>query len=337
MTVAITQDPEYRALLDYAARIGRDPTLVQGAGGNVSIKRDGVLWVKASGTWLAEAGRREIMVPVRLGPLLAAVRSGADVERTEPFVADELNPSGLRPSIETTMHGVLPHPVVVHVHCVETIAWATRAFAASAVAPLLAGLPWAFVPYVRPGAPLTRGILEHAPPGTDVLILGNHGLTVGAADVAGAAALLAEVSRRLRLPVRSAISPDLPRLEALAAGTPYRVAVDAAVHGVATDPESLAVARCGSLYPDHVIFLGPGIVEADGEIGEAQAPMLVVPGAGVLLREDASAGAAALARCLADVTARIDPTLALTVLTAAEEAELLGWDAEKYRQGLDKR
>src|SRR5580698_6397091 len=119
----IRQDPEYRALLRYAAAIGTDPSLVQAAGGNVSLKRDGVLWVKASGTWLANAERQDIFVPVHLAPLLAAMLAD-NAEDTMPFVAADKNPSGLRPSIETTLHGVLPHPVVVHVHCVETIAWA---------------------------------------------------------------------------------------------------------------------------------------------------------------------------------------------------------------------
>jgi rhamnose utilization protein RhaD (predicted bifunctional aldolase and dehydrogenase) len=83
-----------------------------------------------------------------------------------------------------------------------------------------------------------------------------------------------------------------------------------------------------------VIFLGPGIVTWPPPGGAA--PMLVVPGAGVLLRDDISAGAVALARCLADVTARIDPGEKLVALTAAQEGELLGWDAEKYRQALDR-
>lgn len=43
-------DPEMQALLDLAARLGRDPLLVQGPGGNISLKRDDVMWVKASGT-----------------------------------------------------------------------------------------------------------------------------------------------------------------------------------------------------------------------------------------------------------------------------------------------
>ena len=45
---------------------------MQGPGGNVPLKRDGPLWVGASGTWLAEAERRPILLPVRLAPLLEA-------------------------------------------------------------------------------------------------------------------------------------------------------------------------------------------------------------------------------------------------------------------------
>ncbi len=328
---AISQDAEFRALLRYSAAIGGDPSLVQGAGGNVSLKHGDLLWVKASGTWLADAEAQPIMVPVRLPPLLAAIRAddAAAMENAAQFVAMELDTVGLRPSIETTMHALLPHPVAVHVHCVETIAWACRRDAEAVLAPLLAGLRWAFIPYLRPGAPLARAILRRLAPNTDVLVLGNHGLVVGGADTQAAGALVAEVARRLRRTPRPAPEPDYA---GLADATPsgYRPAPDA--HGVATDPTALAVARLGSLYPDHVIFLGPGIAERPGA-----SALLVVPGVGVLLRTDASAGAAALARCLADVTARLDPAEPIAVLTAAEESELLGWDAEKYRQSLDRR
>ena len=294
-------------LNDYAARIGADPALVQGAGGNVSLKCGGVLWVKASGTWLARATDHDIMVPVALDPLLAAIAAD-DAEAMEGAYRFVVGAGTLRPSIETTMHALLPHPVVVHVHCVETIARAVRTDAGSTVAPFLHGLAWAFVPYVRPGAPLARAIRDVLQPGLDVLILGNHGLVVGAATVAGAAALLADVSRRLRATARPALLDSL-----------------------ATDPLSLSVARQGSLYPDHVIFLGPGIQQRPGRW-----PMQVVPGVGVRMAADASAGAWAMAQCLADVAARIPADTPLRVLTHDEEAELLGWDAEQYRQRLER-
>lgn len=335
----ITDDPECRALLRYAAQIGRDAALVQGAGGNVSLKRDGVLWVKASGTWLMHAEARPILVPVHLEKLLAALHEagGAVPEDTAPFVADALNVSGLRPSSETTLHAALPHPVVVHVHCVETVAWVARADAEAAIAPLLAGLHWAFIPYVRPGAPLTRQILARTAPETDVLVLGKHGLVVGGASTDAAASLLADVQHRLRRPARALPPPRHASLARLAEGTDYEPAEHSAIHAIAMDPASLAVARLGSFYPDHVVFLGPGIVELPpGPPPGRKAPMLAAPGIGVLLRRDATAGAAAMARCLADVLARLDPSEPLAPLSRADEAELLGWDAEQYRQKLDR-
>src|SRR5207342_3529891 len=112
-------DPEFRALLALSARLGRDPLRTQAAGGNTSLKRRGTLWIKASGTWLAEAEDRDIMLPVRLEPFLAALGAGnAVAERAIDFVVAEDNPGGLRPSVETSVHAVIHHPVVVHIHCV---------------------------------------------------------------------------------------------------------------------------------------------------------------------------------------------------------------------------
>ena len=38
-----------------SARLGQDRLQVQGPGGNTSVKQDDVMWVKASGTELADA------------------------------------------------------------------------------------------------------------------------------------------------------------------------------------------------------------------------------------------------------------------------------------------
>jgi len=53
---------ELHELNNLSARIGRQPLLVQGAGGNTSLKDNNILWVKASGKWLAEAGNENIFV-----------------------------------------------------------------------------------------------------------------------------------------------------------------------------------------------------------------------------------------------------------------------------------
>ncbi|WP_429806486.1 class II aldolase/adducin family protein [Ensifer sp. B1-9] len=340
---------EFEALLDLSARVGSDPLLVQGAGGNTSIKEGGTLWIKASGLWLTHARQRDVMVPVALDPLLDALeRNDPATEKAQDFVIAGRNPSGLRPSIETTVHALMPQKVVVHVHCVETIATAVQTNGAAIAAERLAGFPHVFVPYARPGLPLAKAIAERLQDNTSVLVLGNHGLVVAAETVADAASLLSDITRRLTRPRRQAPTADLAALSRLAVDSDYRLPEDASLHAVAADLDSCRLAAGGSLYPDHVIFLGKGgVVAAPGETalsieakrraaGESLPPLLLFPGKGVLVQKEISAGALAMARCLADVTARIPADARLRYLTEAENAELLGWDAEKYRQQLNR-
>ena len=345
----VGHDAEFRALREVSARIGADPLLVQGAGGNTSIKQGDVLWIKASGTWLKNAARDGIMVPVALPPLLAAVASGsAEADTPQLFTIAEKNPGGLRPSIETTVHALMPQRAVIHVHCVETIAVAVRSDAERLAGERLHGLNWAYVPYSKPGLVLARTIAARLKPDTDVLVLGNHGVVVAADTVAEAESLLRQVSGLLASPPRPAPAADLDALRHLAKGSDYRLPAFAEAHAAATDPVSCRIAGAGSLYPDNVVFLGEGVAVAGPQENAAQVvsrekaegrnPALILfPGKGALIRADASAGAEAMARCLADVTARIDADAHLRYLTAGEIAELLDWDAEKYRQALNRQ
>lgn len=339
---------ELRALRTLSARIGQNPALVQAAGGNTSIKQDGVLWIKASGTWLSQALERNIMVPVRLKPLLSALAAGNPAaEKAQGFVIDEANPEGLRPSIETTLHAALPQKVVVHAHCVETIAWSVRADGETALRDRLSAFDWAWIPYVRPGLPLACAIEERTTETTSVLVLANHGLVVAADTVAAAESLLTAVCDALREPARPLPLPDETALETAVEGTPYRLPRYQDTHAAAIDPLSCDIASGGSLYPDHVIFLGSGCTKlAPGETprellarrtetGDIAPAMLLMPGTGTLLHESVSDSGEELARCLAQVTSRIGDDTEIRYLTAEQDYELLNWDAEKYRKQLD--
>jgi rhamnose utilization protein RhaD (predicted bifunctional aldolase and dehydrogenase) len=339
-------EAEYSALRRLSARLGRDPLRTQAAGGNTSLKRDGVMAIKASGTWLADAESREIMVPVALEPLLTALAAGDDrAETATAFVVDGSGPRGLRPSVETPVHAVIGFPVVVHIHCVATIALAVRQEAEALIAERLtpiAGVTWALVPYIRPGVPLA-GAIAGLDPQTNVIVLGNHGLVVAADTVAEADSLLGRVIAAFDAPRRTAAPADLAELTRLTQASPYRLPSDPLAHDVAMDQASLAIARQGTLYPDHVVFLGPGIVVLRDEEtpagvaqrlaaeGRAPPPMLVFPGRGVLLHRDVLSGADELARGLAEVTGRIPDGAAVHGLASAQESELVSWDAEIYR------
>ncbi len=345
MTLTSINDSELLALRQLSAALGADPLRTQGAGGNTSIKRDGVLWIKASGTWLADALAHDIMVPVRLDPLREAIaqRDPRAAAATD-FVDSDLNASGLRPSIETSVHAVIPSPVVVHIHCVNTIALAVRRDSEALVRERLrrhADTVSAFVPYRKPGLPLAMAISERSTRDTNVFVLANHGLVVAGATVAEVADRTARVCDAFSAPARSAPQADAQALSSIVEQTEYRLPQDPTAHAVALDPKSLAIASCGSLYPDHVVFLGPGLVTATVVCGRLRAPdgrrpfpMLALPGLGIVLHRSATKNADAMARCLADVAARIPEHAPTIVLTAAEERELMNWEAETYRQSI---
>ena len=151
-------------------------------------------------------------MPVALAPVLDAVAANASDPVTGAVVA-ELNPGGLRPSIETTLHALAaapgrgPHPFGPDDRARDPRRWR------GPLAERLAGLAWAWIPYCKPGLPLTAAVAERLRDRpADVLVLGNHGLVVGAESVAKGDALLREVERRLdrlreRLPAPPAPPP----------------------------------------------------------------------------------------------------------------------------------
>jgi rhamnose utilization protein RhaD (predicted bifunctional aldolase and dehydrogenase) len=233
----------------------------------------------------------------------------------------------------------MPHPVVLHVHAVNTIAWSARADAPAELETRLVGLAWAWLPYCRPGLPLTQAVATAGRP-PDVLVLGNHGLVVGGRDCDAAEALMRDVERRLALPERPAPPADPDRLGAACRDTIYRPAEFAECHAIATDGHSRAVAAAGTLYPDHVVFLGPGARVLEGNetvasVARCAAPaFLLVPGVGTVLRADLPPGAEPLLRCLGLVTVRLPAGAPITYLPATEEQALMTWDAERYRKSL---
>jgi rhamnose utilization protein RhaD (predicted bifunctional aldolase and dehydrogenase) len=348
MTSPHVNNSEFRALRALSAALGADPLRTQGAGGNTSIKQDGVMRIKASGTWLADALAQDIMTPVRLDPLRKAIADGDPRAATAvDFVDVELNASGLRPSIETSVHAIMPSPVVVHIHCVNTIAVAVRHDGESLVRERLrphADVAVAFIPYRKPGLPLAHAIAEQLTKDTNVFVLANHGLVVTARTVAEVADRIERVCKVFSAPARAAPQADTETLASIVEGSDYRLPQHPAVHAIALDPKSLTIARLGSLYPDHVVFLGPSLVEASVAGGrlcstpEGRRPplMMALPGLGVVLHRSTSKNAEAMARCLADIAARIPDEAPVRALTNAEEQELMNWEAEAYRQSIGR-
>lgn len=107
--VTIAGQLELKRLLELTARVGSNPLLTQASTGNSSAKLNGVLWIKASGKWMADATSGEHLVALLLNDVLECVEEGLD-------------PAGTfsEASIETAMHAVLPHRIVLHAHTPST-------------------------------------------------------------------------------------------------------------------------------------------------------------------------------------------------------------------------
>ncbi len=310
---------DFRAL---SAALGRDPLQVQGPGGNTSVKIGGTLWIKASGTELADADAADIFVAVDRAAALAEARGAGDWTCRAAMIGG----AALRPSIETTFHALLDWPVVAHTHSVATLAHAICADGRAAATAKLAGLPVATVPYAKPGLPLTRAIASRIDPATRVIVLENHGLICAGANVDDVAALLAEVERRLRLP--GAPQSRMPDGDAPEGHGWHPVATP-----LATDPILARWSSAGSYYPDHAVFLGPALPPAPAP----DRPAVLVPGIGVAIRHGATDAQRAMVRCLANVLARVPAGWTPEPIGPDAEAELLDWDAERYRQKLAAR
>jgi rhamnose utilization protein RhaD (predicted bifunctional aldolase and dehydrogenase) len=122
-----------------------------------------------------------------------------------------------------------------------------------------------------------------------------------------------------------------------------------AVHAIATDRQNLDIARRGSLYPDHIVFLGPGVFAlaagemlADGLLrarreGRSEPALVLVPGKGALVRTAAPPAAEAIAGCLGDVLRRLTADEPIRTLAKADEDAIANWDAELYRKALARR
>jgi len=176
------------ALRVYTSRlIGRDPALVLHGGGNTSVKTTmvddvgneiPVLCVKGSG-WDLGSIEPAGLPAVRLESL-SALRD-REVLRDEEMVNAQrtrlLDASAPNPSVETLLHGFLPHKFIDHSHADAILALVDQP-EAEAICREVYAERLAIVPYVMAGFELAKRAAEayEKNPGVEGLLLLKHGL-----------------------------------------------------------------------------------------------------------------------------------------------------------------
>jgi rhamnose utilization protein RhaD (predicted bifunctional aldolase and dehydrogenase) len=333
---------EIASLRELSARVGSDPLLVQANNGNTSIKLDGILWIKASGKCLARASQEELLVPVELAQARWAVTHGTGIAQSH------VSKNEIRPSIETAMHALLPHRVVIHVHSINTIAWAIRLDGSDQLKARLDGLHWQWIPYAASGMPLAREIEKAVARAqkTNVFILGNHGLVVCGDDCVTAEQLLCEVERRLAISPRPFPKSDTTVLGMIARFSGWQFPDFDPLHALGTDEVSLRILKGGVLYPCQAIFLGqrmpllPPTLAASKfreRLGgqESTPPFVVVERSGVMLNENMTSAQRATLIGLAQVTQRTEEFARLRHLNRAEVEKVLNEVAHGYKDEVE--
>ena len=308
----------------FSAALGKDPLRVQGPGGNTSIKAGDVMWIKASGTELADAVEKPIFVAVDRNAAKAQA-GGAGDGSCKDTVLDPDNT--LRPSIETTFHAALDWAVVAHTHSIATLTHAVSPEGRIALDAKLKGLPFVRVPYAKPGLPLTQQIMARVTAEIQIIILESHGLICCADSVAATAQIMDEVEARLAMPVRDTDFHTPSK-------TPLNGFTWAAESWLAQNTATADLIVAGSYYPDHVVFLGPALPQGDHDGAPAA---IVQKGIGILIWDGATSSQKSMLRCLSDLFSRLPTDWAPSAIGTEAEAELLNWDAEKYRQALAAR
>ncbi|MEK7709867.1 MAG: class II aldolase/adducin family protein, partial [candidate division NC10 bacterium] len=174
-------------LLVYGSRlIGAEPSLVVWGGGNTSLKveeRDfrgrtaRVLRVKGSGSDLKSVARKDFP-GVRMDEILALLeRSDMGDQEMVDYLAHSLQEmGGSRPSIETLLHGFLPHEAVIHTHA-DAIVSLSNTDRCREVIQEVYGKDVVSIPYRRPGFLLSKDVANalRAHPGATAVILEKHG------------------------------------------------------------------------------------------------------------------------------------------------------------------
>lgn len=209
-----------RELIQSSRTVGADPMLVQGGGGNTSVKTDDgrYMYVKASGTSLKSMDEKKGWRKVDLAKVRADLDDPSLARMAEhPREAEILKrllsaccdgkADGGRPSVESHVHALL-ETHVVHVHAMLIGAYVNAKKGQAALMKRLSkrALPPLWIPYCNPGYGLAvkahKAILSYkkkygrAP---EIVLQGKHGIFASAPTRARVLAVVREVVESCRL------------------------------------------------------------------------------------------------------------------------------------------
>ena len=327
-------------LIDITEKIGKDINLVQGPGGNISYKHNGFMYVKASGTKMSDVKKKNIFVKTDYRKIIKAIES-EDENLKQNYVIDN---DSMLPSIETSMHALMPHKCVLHVHCVNTLSWVIQENYHKKISYLLKDENWSSIPYIKPGICLSKEIKNLIKKKkTDVILLSNHGIVVGSNTPEEAYSITKRISEKLYLGELKSTKVLLKDFDKYLSFKKYKLPKYEYVHNIAFSNRHSIIAANGDLFPDQIVFLKNGIkiiesisdLESLLTLSNEKHPVILIPNQGLLVPDNFKEVNEITLFGLAMVISRIPQNSSIKYLTKKDRSELLNWDLEKLRQKIN--
>jgi len=165
----------------FIREIGADPQVVQGNGGNFSVKDDVKMLIKGSGTRFGDA-KIEDLIEIDLQIFRDEFRKETELDATHiehEHAMNELmrkfSSDNGRASMEAAMHAFLPR-YVLHTHLVTSNVILCMTNGEDVLKEVFSDVPYTLVEYATPGFELGALIMKKPP--EKITFLQNHGIIV---------------------------------------------------------------------------------------------------------------------------------------------------------------
>lgn len=197
--------------------VGKDTSLIQGGGGNASVKSaDGkYMYIKASGTALKDMNERKGWRRLQLDSVLSIIKDKSiaqldtysreiEVVNRLLLACDDKVAGSVRPSVEAHLHAFLDK-YVIHLHPVAVLAYACARNGRAELEKLFKDerFPPLWIPYADPGFMLAKKITTSVAHYQNrfskkpaILFLEKHGLLISASSPNAALQLVRKVINR---------------------------------------------------------------------------------------------------------------------------------------------
>jgi rhamnose utilization protein RhaD (predicted bifunctional aldolase and dehydrogenase)/NAD(P)-dependent dehydrogenase (short-subunit alcohol dehydrogenase family) len=207
-----------KQLIEISHFYGKNKSYVIAGGGNTSYKDEKYIWVKASGTTLADITEEgfAILNREKLKQIADKKYSKSSVERenqikTDLFRACVYPERNLRPSVETSLHEIIDYSYVVHTHPTLVNAMMCSMDAEKQTQELF-GDEALYVPYTDPGYILFKKVendliayrakFNREP---NIIFLQNHGVFVSANSIDEIKLLYEQINATIKSKIKNDI------------------------------------------------------------------------------------------------------------------------------------